>query len=346
MLYFISGKRCFRVTRRSINFSGRRVRSGGIILIGVVLWTCPPSSYTWKISLEKIVSLTLLFSCRIFRTLGTPDESTWPGVTSLPDFKSSFPKWPPNDLVRVSPSTCIDVMMTDACVHGSLFLVVWGDNYETIFSEETKIIHPLCSWSPLWTRLVTICSCRCLLTNHFRAFPPRTLSTILTSANIKLTGDIEIPSYWRRASICYLSCRLKTKQKLPCGLQSILTFFFPVAAVLVSTEWPPLCLTQRHYRPLYSPLHGQDTDHHASTIPHLKLTSCIWNQFVFISDTDCLWATSWLFPQHSPFLPFKWTEVISACMWVALPIFGLQWAPSCVIYSFHSSIRNPLCNDF
>ena len=27
------------------------------------------------------------------RLLGTPDEQAWPGVTSFPDFKSSFPKW-------------------------------------------------------------------------------------------------------------------------------------------------------------------------------------------------------------------------------------------------------------
>ena len=27
------------------------------------------------------------------RQLGTPDESIWPGVTTLPDFKTSFPKW-------------------------------------------------------------------------------------------------------------------------------------------------------------------------------------------------------------------------------------------------------------
>jgi cyclin-dependent kinase len=26
-------------------------------------------------------------------TLGTPTEESWPGVTSYPDFKSSFPKW-------------------------------------------------------------------------------------------------------------------------------------------------------------------------------------------------------------------------------------------------------------
>ncbi|KAG5982905.1 Cell division control protein 2 [Claviceps digitariae] len=30
---------------------------------------------------------------KIFRALGTPDEEVWPGVTSYPDFKSSFPKW-------------------------------------------------------------------------------------------------------------------------------------------------------------------------------------------------------------------------------------------------------------
>ncbi|BDD56330.1 Cyclin-dependent kinase catalytic subunit [Monascus purpureus] len=30
---------------------------------------------------------------KIFRLLGTPDELTWPGVTSFPDFKPTFPKW-------------------------------------------------------------------------------------------------------------------------------------------------------------------------------------------------------------------------------------------------------------
>ena len=30
---------------------------------------------------------------KIFRVLGTPTEEDWPGVTSFPDFKSSFPKW-------------------------------------------------------------------------------------------------------------------------------------------------------------------------------------------------------------------------------------------------------------
>ncbi|KAK4549519.1 Cell division control protein 2 [Oleoguttula mirabilis] len=30
---------------------------------------------------------------KIFRVLGTPTEGEWPGVTSFPDFKASFPKW-------------------------------------------------------------------------------------------------------------------------------------------------------------------------------------------------------------------------------------------------------------
>ena len=30
---------------------------------------------------------------RIFRLLGTPDETIWPGVTQLQDFNSSFPSW-------------------------------------------------------------------------------------------------------------------------------------------------------------------------------------------------------------------------------------------------------------
>jgi cyclin-dependent kinase len=35
----------------------------------------------------------LLDANNLSSILGTPDEQTWPGVTSFPDFKSSFPKW-------------------------------------------------------------------------------------------------------------------------------------------------------------------------------------------------------------------------------------------------------------
>ncbi|XP_044003059.1 cyclin-dependent kinase 2 isoform X1 [Aphidius gifuensis] len=41
---------------------------------------------------------------RIFRTLGTPDETTWPGVSQLPDYKSMFPQWDRMNLKEVVPN--------------------------------------------------------------------------------------------------------------------------------------------------------------------------------------------------------------------------------------------------
>ncbi|RQM20543.1 hypothetical protein B5M09_009565 [Aphanomyces astaci] len=41
---------------------------------------------------------------RIFRVLGTPDDHMWPGVSSLPDFKTSFPKWQPQPWMDIVPS--------------------------------------------------------------------------------------------------------------------------------------------------------------------------------------------------------------------------------------------------
>ncbi|XP_043461853.1 cyclin-dependent kinase 2-like [Leptopilina heterotoma] len=38
---------------------------------------------------------------RIFRTLGTPDETVWPGVSQLPDYKSMFPRWDARSLDEV-----------------------------------------------------------------------------------------------------------------------------------------------------------------------------------------------------------------------------------------------------
>ncbi|KAG8519392.1 Cyclin-dependent kinase 3 [Galemys pyrenaicus] len=41
---------------------------------------------------------------RIFRTLGTPNEAVWPGVSQLPDYKGSFPKWVRKGLEDLVPS--------------------------------------------------------------------------------------------------------------------------------------------------------------------------------------------------------------------------------------------------
>lgn len=39
------------------------------------------------------------------RTLGTPTEAVWPGVSLLKDYKSAFPKWQAAALNKVVPTT-------------------------------------------------------------------------------------------------------------------------------------------------------------------------------------------------------------------------------------------------
>jgi serine/threonine protein kinase len=39
---------------------------------------------------------------KIFKLLGTPKEETWPGVTKLKDFKSTFPRWNKEDLSTIN----------------------------------------------------------------------------------------------------------------------------------------------------------------------------------------------------------------------------------------------------
>ncbi len=43
---------------------------------------------------------------KIFRTLGTPTEATWPGVSELPDYKDSFPKWTARPMHEVRSYVC------------------------------------------------------------------------------------------------------------------------------------------------------------------------------------------------------------------------------------------------
>ncbi|KLO16731.1 Pkinase-domain-containing protein [Schizopora paradoxa] len=41
---------------------------------------------------------------KIFRILGTPSEESWPGVSQLPDYKSTFPQWSSRELAQVIPT--------------------------------------------------------------------------------------------------------------------------------------------------------------------------------------------------------------------------------------------------
>lgn len=51
-------------------------------------------------SAVQLLAGGLIGPCRV---LGTPDESSWPGVSSLPDYKTSFPKWRPQPFSKIVP---------------------------------------------------------------------------------------------------------------------------------------------------------------------------------------------------------------------------------------------------
>ena len=62
--------------------------------------------YKQKLLLPGDSEIDQLF--RIFRTLGTADEVSWPGVSKLPDFKSQFPRWEPQSLSSLLPINLSD----------------------------------------------------------------------------------------------------------------------------------------------------------------------------------------------------------------------------------------------
>lgn len=67
---------------------------------------------------------------KIFRIMGTPSEEGWPGVSQLPDYKPTFPRWSKVDLAKVV--TCLDEdgisMLKVSCVF------CWGKIY--VFADD------------------------------------------------------------------------------------------------------------------------------------------------------------------------------------------------------------------
>jgi len=86
----------------------------------------------------------------MFRRLGTPDESVWPGVSELPDFKPTFPNWKPqgwaniqNTLVKVGPMG-IDLLEQLLCY----------DPRQGSLQGEPWLIHILLHHNPLTILIV------------------------------------------------------------------------------------------------------------------------------------------------------------------------------------------------
>jgi len=71
---------------------------------------------------------------KIFRILGTPNEETWPGVRSLPDYKPTFPQWSGTELSTQVPT--LDPNGVDLIKH-----MLSYDTSKRI-SAKRALIHP------------------------------------------------------------------------------------------------------------------------------------------------------------------------------------------------------------
>jgi len=71
------------------------------ILLGSKLYSVPVDLWGVGCILAEMATGSPLFAgdseidtaFKIFQKLGTPTETIWPGVSELPDFKPTFPKW-------------------------------------------------------------------------------------------------------------------------------------------------------------------------------------------------------------------------------------------------------------
>jgi len=83
------------------------------ILLGSKQYSCPVDMWSLGTMIPEMVTGHPMFPgdseideiFKIFRVLGTPNETLWTGVSQLPDFKTNFPKWQPKQLREVVPQT-------------------------------------------------------------------------------------------------------------------------------------------------------------------------------------------------------------------------------------------------
>lgn len=129
------------------------------------------------------------------RTLGTPSDETWPGVVSLPEFKSSFPRWKQSsdlssllndrmrddamDILLVRFSSCdLDVHRPLVSSHRKCSSTIQCDAYQrsnasVIPTSNNSIRKIYLSRHPLlflwWKREPSdpmyVCACQCLCVN-------------------------------------------------------------------------------------------------------------------------------------------------------------------------------------
>jgi len=86
------------------------------ILLGAKQYSTPVDVWSIGCIMAEMITKRALFPgdseidelFRIFRTLGTPNEKVWPGVSELPEFKATFPSWSAQPLKKIIPQLAND----------------------------------------------------------------------------------------------------------------------------------------------------------------------------------------------------------------------------------------------
>ncbi|KAJ1452572.1 cyclin-dependent kinase 2-like protein [Pelagophyceae sp. CCMP2097] len=86
------------------------------ILLGAESYSTPVDLWSVGCIFAEMASLRPLFPgdseidelFRIFRVCGTPDDDSWPGVSSLPNHRGEFPKWKPQLMQCAVPDLADD----------------------------------------------------------------------------------------------------------------------------------------------------------------------------------------------------------------------------------------------
>lgn len=84
------------------------------ILMGSKHYSTPVDIWSVGCIFAEMVSTRPLFPAdseidllyKIFQVLGTPNEQTWPGISTLPHYRSTFPNWKSNHLSMYVQGLC------------------------------------------------------------------------------------------------------------------------------------------------------------------------------------------------------------------------------------------------
>ncbi|XP_054286809.1 cyclin-dependent kinase 2-like [Macrosteles quadrilineatus] len=135
------------------------------ILLGAKLYTTTVDIWSLGCIFAEMASRKALFPgdseidqlFRIFRTLGTPDEQIWPGVTKLPDYKPVFPRWERQDFSDIAPGLEPEAhdLFEKMVIYDPLKRISAMEALQMPYFNEVELVKPSLDFKPN-TKKITI----------------------------------------------------------------------------------------------------------------------------------------------------------------------------------------------